>query len=84
MAKALIVAAGLGAAVLLTGCLPRYHSANYLGSQVIIDREGNRIEESRWKYPDGKEVTVVDVTPPGSNERRRTEPPQRLIALDDD
>jgi hypothetical protein len=68
------------AAVLLAGCRAYFKPAEYVGSQVIIDKDGNRIEESRWIYPDGKEVTVVDVTPKGSNEQRRTEPPQRLVA----
>jgi len=79
MIKALIVAAALGAASLAAGCYT-YQGATYLGSQVIIDKDGNRIEESRWKYPDGKEVSVVDITPrTAPNLNRRSEPPPRLL-----
>jgi hypothetical protein len=81
MVKVPVVAAVLGAVLLTTGCnFYTYQGAKYLGSQVIIDKDGNRIEESRWVYPDGKEVTVVDITPRiASNLNRRSEPPPRLL-----
>src|SRR5689334_16139209 len=77
MIRALVVAT----AFLTAGCnFATYQGATYLGSQVIIDKDGNRIEESRWVYPDGKEVTVVDITPRSApNLNRRSEPPQRLL-----
>jgi hypothetical protein len=76
----LALCAALACTMLLAGC--EIIQAKAVRTQVTIDKDGNRIEETLWRYPKnygGEEVWITDVFPPGSNERRRTEP--RALAV---